>query len=100
MVPDRQAIRDYVTSRYELDFLVADMDAAANVLYSSEGTAFQEVHPNIWMHPGDGCAYLGTGRHGGGITLRLLYVCYEGEWINVETGRPAPFDREVFSKQG
>lgn len=92
-----ETFRDFVTSRYELDFLVADMDAASNTLFSSDGVGFREVHPNIWMHPGADCAYLGTGRHGGGITLRLLYVRFNDAWVNVETGRRAPFEEGVFN---
>ncbi|MGN0078302.1 MAG: GAF domain-containing sensor histidine kinase [Coriobacteriales bacterium] len=35
-------------------------------------------------------AYLGTGRHGGGIILRPLFIKESGSWVNATTGKEAP----------
>lgn len=81
---------------YDADILIAGMDARSNVLIAADGRRFHEVNSNIWKVRGEGAAYLGTGRHGGGITLRLLFVKDGDAWYNVETGRPAPFASEDF----
>ena len=78
---------------------VVDMDAAKNQLVGEDGSRFEEVETNIWgrVAPPAGLGrrrilYLGTGRHGGGIILRALYVrTAAGAWLNGATGAPAPF---------
>ena len=70
---------------------VVDMDRARNQLIGEDGRRFGEVEPNTWAALDDpSVVYLGTGRHGGGIVLRALYVHEDGGWVNASTGRPAP----------
>ncbi len=58
--------------------------------------AFFELNSNIWKERGSSAAYLGTGRHGGGIMLRIMFVEVDGSWLNVATGQPAPFSEKEF----
>lgn len=72
---------------------ICAMDAAQNLLYGADGMAFEEVTPNVWMSTGAerSVAYLGTGKHAGGIVLRPLFVRGDGgSWLNATTGTPAP----------
>lgn len=92
---DESAFERFVDT-FESDMLVCGMDAARNNLIVPENRIFCEVNSNVWKEPGSDAAYLGTGRHGGGITLRLMFVKYEGQWLNVNTGKPAPFRAEEF----
>ncbi|WP_158539764.1 hypothetical protein [Gordonibacter sp. 28C] len=72
---------------------VRDMDHERSLLIGIDDRAYREVETNIWA-AGEvpDVLYLGTGRHGGGIVLRPLYVLADGTWLNVSTGRTAPFD--------
>lgn len=79
-------------ARAVAEVAVCDMDAKASLLIGVDGRRFEEVKTNLWM-PVEGArdtAYLGTGRHGGGIVLKPLYVALDGSWRNVTTGREAP----------
>lgn len=58
--------------------------------------AFFELNSNIWKERGSKAAYLGTGRHGGGIVLRIMFVEVDGHWFNVATGQSAPFSEKEF----
>lgn len=70
---------------------VVDMDRARNQLVGEDGRRYSEAEPNIWISADDpSIAYLGTGRHGGGIVLRALYVHDGSRWLNASTGKPAP----------
>lgn len=70
---------------------VIDMDRARNVLVGEDGRRYREAESNTWVAVDDpSVVYLGTGRHGGGIVLRALYVRSGGEWVNATTGKPAP----------
>lgn len=70
---------------------VAGIDAQAGQLIGEDGRRYTEIEPNLWVSLEDSSvAYLGTGRHGGGIVLRALYVHDGGGWLNVTTGKPAP----------
>lgn len=78
------------------EVLICDMDAGKHQLIDEAGNRYEEVETNIWGRmEGQGSRrvlYLGTGRHGGGIILRALYVKDDaGAWLNGSTGRPAPF---------
>ena len=71
---------------------VCDIDAPGNRLIGADGRSSAEADPNTWV-PETGfrdVVYLGTGRHGGGVVLRPLFVKRAGVWINVSTGKPAP----------
>ena len=79
-------------ARAVAEVAVCDMDAKASLLIGVDGRRFKEVKTNLWM-PIEGVrdtAYLGPGRHGGGIVLKPLYVALDGSWRNVTTGREAP----------
>lgn len=71
---------------------VRDIDVERNVLIGVDGRSYVEAEPNTWVsETGDhDVAYLGTGRHGGGIVLRPLFVRCAGMWLNTSTGKPAP----------
>ncbi|MDO4291288.1 MAG: hypothetical protein Q4C41_08700 [Eggerthellaceae bacterium] len=70
---------------------VVDMDRERNQLIGEDGRRYAEVEPNTWTCVEDrSVVYLGTGRHGGGIVLRALYVRTERGWVNATVGRPAP----------
>ena len=73
---------------------VVGIDAERNLLKGEDGRLYRECEPNTWA-AADGpidAVYLGTGRHGGGIVLRVLFVrsCDGSGWVNATTGRPAP----------
>jgi len=109
-----------VASRFEVDIPIIDMDYQKNILYAASSTkssvssgvinatgttsaaaigskrAFYELNSNIWKERGSSAAYLGTGRHGGGIMLRIMFVRVDGHWVNVATGQPAPFSEKEF----
>lgn len=71
---------------------VCDLDREAGLLVGVDGRSFREVATNLWA-PVDGVQdliYLGTGRHGAGITLKPLFMLIDGAWRNVTTGRLAP----------
>ena len=75
--------------------MVKDVRACGDVscvLVGADGSRYREVDTNVWMRDGEAvdAVWVNTGKHGGGITLRPLYVPVEGEWVNVATGRPAP----------
>lgn len=83
----------------EREVRICDMDAPRHHLLDEAGGRYEEVETNIWglvLPPGERrILYLGTGRHGGGIILRALYVrTDEGEWLNATTGDPASFPVE------
>ena len=63
------------------------------VLHGDNGLRYQEIEGNIWMDVLDDplVAYLGTGRHQGGIVLRPLYVDVGDKWVNATTGRDTTF---------
>mgnify|MGYP004478641597 CR=1 FL=1 len=70
---------------------VVDMDRELNQLIGEDGRRYVEVEPNTWTCADDrSVVYLGTGRHGGGIVLRALYVRTDSGWVNATVGRPAP----------
>ena len=72
---------------------VCDMDWEHSLLIGTDGRAYREIETNIWAASATpDVLYLGTGRHGGGIVLRPLYVQICGTWLNVSTGRTAPFN--------
>lgn len=90
---DSAYVRMYVQGRYDLDIQICDMQRMPNVLYSSEGREFREVKTNIWAEngPDSDALYLSTGRHNGGIMLRLLFVKIDGVWRNALTGKKVSF---------
>lgn len=84
---------EYVKAQGVGEVPICDMESDANLLYGVDGRVFCEVETNIWANRNrrEGVAYLGTGRHGGGIVLRPLFVEIDGEWFNATTGKPTPF---------
>lgn len=73
------------------EIAVADMDYHLSELTGVDGSRFYEITSNLWARFGEDplqVVYLGTGRHGGGIVLRPLYVCSPDGWINVSSGKP------------
>ena len=73
---------------------VVGVDSERNLLKGEDGRFYRECEPNTWA-VADGpvdAVYLGTGRHGGGSVLRVLFVRSEdgSGWVNATTGRPAP----------
>ncbi len=78
---------------------ICGIDAAHHQLIDADGNRFEEVETNLWgrvgAHGSRRAIYLGTGKHGGGITLRLLYKKNNmNEWVNVFTNCVAPFDAD------
>lgn len=73
---------------------ICDMDSRTQLLTGVNGCVYREINTNIWVNAleYDGVAYLGTGRHGGGIILRPLFVESDGKWLNASTGAEAPRD--------
>lgn len=71
---------------------VCSMDAAQGLLHGADGGTYAEVTTNIWMRQDQSqrVAYLGTGRHGGGIILRPLFIREGASWKNATTGAVAP----------
>lgn len=72
---------------------IRDMDREAFLLYGWDGRAFREVGTNIFAEVDErhsDAVYLSTGKHGGGITLRPLYIRVNGDWLNASTGHKAP----------
>lgn len=72
---------------------VCGMEELPLVLHGSDGVRYAEVDGNIWMpvHGRDDVAYVGTSRHGGHMTLRPLFVRFDGVWRNTATGRETDF---------
>lgn len=72
---------------------VCGMEELPLVLHGIDGKRYAEVDGNVWMPIGEesDVAYVGTSRHGGHMTLRPLFVKYEGTWRNAATGRDADF---------
>ena len=72
---------------------VVSIDKTRGLLVGSDGRSYREWEPNTWADSGEArpqVVYLGTGRHGGGIVLRPLFVRTSDGWVNATTGRPAP----------
>ena len=74
---------------------VVDMDRAGKRLVGIDGRTYHEVGFNVWVdtalsREAADVVYLGTGRHGGGVTLRPLFYKADGAWYNFTTGRRAP----------
>lgn len=74
------------------EIAVADMDYQLSELTGVDGSRFYEITSNLWARFGENppcVVYLGTGRHGGGIVLRPMYVrSSDGSWINTSSGKP------------
>lgn len=78
---------------------IVGMDPDRRLLKGEDGLLYRECEPNTWVAT-DGpinAVYLGTGRHGGGIVLRVLFVKSEdgSGWVNATTGRPAPANAKL-----
>lgn len=72
---------------------VCGIDRERGLLLGADGQAFREWEPNTWVVAGEehpGVVYLGTGRHGGGIVLRPLFVRDVAGWRNASTGARPP----------
>lgn len=74
---------------------VVDMNGPEKQLIGADGTVYHEVGFNIWAdarlsRKEARVVYLGTSRHGGGVTLRPLFFKEGGVWYNFTTGRKAP----------
>ncbi len=62
-------------------------------LIGANGAKFYEANVNVWIEDsedGADVAYLNTGKHGAGATLRPLYLLIDGVWRNATTGEAAP----------
>lgn len=102
------SLSEYLSACGAGEVPICDMDSEANVLIGPDGRAFVEVETNIWVDRDrfERVAYLGTGRHGGGIVLRPMFVKTEGVWKNVTTGREAPagmfesYDIDMIDRMG
>lgn len=100
---DRYDMRDHLAERNIGEVPIRDMDRSQSLLVDERGRRYHEINTNIWARTDGGLrdvVYLGTGRHGGGITLRPLYVKVEGVWRNATTGREAPADMPYPRKTG
>ncbi len=74
---------------------VVDMDGSKKQLVGADGKVYHEIDFNVWADVDLSrrdveVVYLGTGRHGGGVTLRPLFFKEDGIWYNFTTGREAP----------
>lgn len=70
---------------------ICDVDQKRGLLFSADGCVFHEISSNIWTDSEEKIAYLGTGRHAGGIILRAMFVRMGAEWINIVTHERAAF---------
>lgn len=88
---DAQKVAAYVKSHEIVEVPICDMQSVGSLLEGVDGRTFREIATNIWanVEGGDGVVYLGTGRHGGGIVLRPLFVMLDGVWVNASTGKEA-----------
>lgn len=87
------AMRAYLDSRGIAEVPICDMDRERFLLVDFDGRRYHEVKTNLWAEADNEArdiVYLGTGRHGGGIVLKPLFVKTNGLWINATTGREAP----------
>lgn len=88
------AVRAFRRAHDMGDVYVRDIDKVLNHLMDARGRRFAEMGANVWGKVGArdrAILYCGTGRHGGGVMLRPLFLRVdEGTWLNATTGRPAP----------
>lgn len=83
------------------------------VLVTTEGSRFIEVESNVWAKVSgessaltalrnlkdkgagditlDNIRYVSASSHSGGVVVRPLYICLDGQWINISTGKKAVF---------
>lgn len=88
---DAKTVKQLLRDKGVTEVPIVDMDYNKSLLYGSTGQVFREVSTNLWVTDDEDVAYLGTGRHGGGIILRAMFVKVDGEWVNVVTGNNASF---------
>ena len=89
------AIREHCERNGIREVPVCGMEELPLVLRGTDGARYAEVDGNVWMPIGgrDDVAYVGTSRHGGHMTLRPLFVKYDGVWVNATTGRVSDFTK-------
>ena len=93
MAVDAKTIAAFKEARGIAEVAVRDMDQQKSLIIGVDERVYHEVATNIWAAEAErDCevAYLGTGRHGGGIVLRPLFLKIDGAWYNASTGREAP----------
>ncbi len=83
------------------------------ILVTTDGSQFIEVESNVWAKVSDGPSarttpgdqankedngfsynnirYVSASHHSGGVVVRPLYICLDGYWINISTGKRAVF---------
>ena len=90
-----ELVRAFRQTHDMIDIYIKGIDKEAHQLIDADGRRFEEIETNIWGETGIAreILYLGTGRHGGGVMLRPLFLRTSGgTWLNSTTGKVAPFD--------
>lgn len=89
-----KSVAEYIKTQGISEVPICDMENSGPLLTGIDGRSFYEVDTNIWADAehDEGVMYLGTGRHGGGIVLRPLFVRMGDAWLNATTGKDAPSD--------